>query len=166
MLEKKPIKSWGVKADYIVFSKLIERKTNSIYLIGIKFDKTIGPLFLIMPKMSGYVKTSKVKEGGKYKSNKLMSFRIDGEKLSKKYKVIQTNVKDLENIELNALRVYDDRYIKTKIRTYGDRVYTNFFSLNVPEDNIEWESFTAISIDSLLAYKSQYYLQVYLENCL
>ena len=62
MLEKKPIKSWDVKADYIVFSKLIERKTNSIYLIGIKFDKTIGPLFLIMPKMSGYVKTSKVKE--------------------------------------------------------------------------------------------------------
>ena len=36
----------------------------------------------------GYVKTSKVKEGGKHKSNKLMSFRIDDEKLSKKYKVI------------------------------------------------------------------------------
>ena len=48
---KKLIKSWDVKADDIVFSKLIERKTNSIYLIGIKFDKTIGQLFLIMPKM-------------------------------------------------------------------------------------------------------------------
>ena len=29
---------------------------------------------------------------------------------------------DLENIELNALPVYDDRYMKTKIRTYGDKV--------------------------------------------
>ena len=25
-------------------------------------------------------------------------------------------------IELNALAVYDDRYIKTKIRAYGDKV--------------------------------------------
>ena len=32
--------------------------------------------------------------------------------------------------------------------------------MNVPEDNIEYESFTVISIDSL-----KYYLQVYLDNC-
>ena len=31
--------------------------------------------------------------------------------------------------------------ISTKIRTYGDKVYTNFFRLNVPEDCIECESF-------------------------
>ena len=41
-----------------------------------------------------------------------------------------------------------DRYIKTKIRTYGDKVYTNFRGLNVPKDEIECESFTVISIDS------------------
>ena len=29
-------------------------------MIGIKFDKAIRPLVLIMPKMSGYVKTFKV----------------------------------------------------------------------------------------------------------
>ena len=27
---------------------------------------------------------------------------------------------------MNPLPVYDDRYIKTKIRTYGEKVYTNF----------------------------------------
>ena len=42
-------------------------------MIGIKFNKAIRPLVLIMPKMSGYVKTSKVKE----RDNKLMPFRID-----------------------------------------------------------------------------------------
>ena len=42
--------------------------------------------------------------------------------------------------------LYQSRYIKTKIRTYGDKVYTNFRGLNVPEDNIECESFTVISI--------------------
>ena len=38
-------------------------------------------------------------------------------------------------------------------------------SLNVPEDDIKCESFTVISIDSLLAYENKYYLQVYLNNC-
>ena len=43
--------------------------------------------------------------------------------------------KDLKSIELNASPVYDDRYIKTKIRTFDDKVYTNFRGLNVPEDD-------------------------------
>ena len=40
-----------------------------------------------------------------------------------------------------------------------------FCGLNVPEDDIECESFTVISINSLLVYENKYYLQVYLDNC-
>ena len=54
-------------------------------------------------------------------------------------------------------------YIKTKIKTFGDKVYTNFLGLKVLEDNIECESFNVISIDSLLVYHKKY-LQVYLDN--
>ena len=57
-------------------------------MIGIKFVKARKPLVLIMPKISGYVKTFKVKEGVKDKSIKLMTFCIDVEKLLGKYKVI------------------------------------------------------------------------------
>ena len=35
----------------------------------------------------------------------------------------------MQNIELNALPVYDDRYIKFKIRTYGGKDYTSFCGL-------------------------------------
>ena len=35
----------------------------------------------------------------------------------------------------------------------------------MPEDDIESESFTVISTDSLLVYKNKYYLQFYLDNC-
>ena len=94
-----------------------------------------------------------------------MSFHIHNKKLLEKDKAIWTKVEDLKSIELNALPVYDDSYIKTKIRTYGDKVYTNFHGLNVPEDDIEYESFTVISIDSLLVYENKYYLQVHLDNC-
>ena len=46
--------------------------------------------------MSGYVKTFKVKDGDKDKNNKLMSFRIDDEKLLEKYKAIWTKIQDLK----------------------------------------------------------------------
>ena len=94
-----------------------------------------------------------------------MSFRINDEKLLEKYKATWTKIDDLKNIKLNASPVYDDRYIKTKIRTFGDKVFTNFCALNVPDDDIECESFTVISIDSFLVCNKKYYFQVYLDNC-
>ena len=72
--------------------------------------------------MSRYVKTFKVKDGDKDKNNKLISFRIDDGKLIEKYKAIWTKIEDLKNIKLNALPVYDDRCMKIKTRTYGDKV--------------------------------------------
>ena len=61
-----------------------------------------------------------------------MSLRIDDDKVLEKYKTIWTKIEDLRNIKLIALLVYDDKFIKTKIRTYGEKVYTNFRGLNVP----------------------------------
>ena len=42
--------------------------------------------------MGGYVKTFKVKEGDKDKSNQLMPFRIDNEKLLEKYEAVSTKI--------------------------------------------------------------------------
>ena len=114
-----------------------------------------------MLKMSGYVKTFTVKEG----NNNLMPFRIDDEKLLEKYKAISTNIESLKDFKLNALPVYDDRYVKNLKWTFADNVYINFHGLNVPEYDVEFESFTVIFIDCLLVYDKKYYLQVYLDNC-
>ena len=40
-----------------------------------------------------------------------------------------------------------------------------FENLNVPESNVECESFTTISIDFLLVYENKYCMQAYLDNC-
>ena len=82
-----------------------------------------------------------------------------------RYKTTWTKTEDLNNIELNALPVYDDRYIKAKTRAFGSKVYTNFCGLNVPEDGAECEIFTTVSTDFLLVSENKYYLQVYLDNC-
>ena len=87
---KRPITIWDANNDNIFISKLVKIKTNPKDLIEIKFGKAIRPLVLIMPKMSRYVKTFNVKEGDKDKSNKLMSFCIDDERLLEKCKAIWT----------------------------------------------------------------------------
>ena len=73
------------------------------------FYKVLRPLVSTFPKMYRCVKTVKVKDGDKDKSNKLMSFYIYDEKISKdkkkKKKNIWTKIEDLKNIELNALPV-------------------------------------------------------------
>ena len=97
---------------------------------------------MILSKTSGYVKIFNVKNGDKDKSNKIMYFGIDDDEVLEKYITICTKIEDL----------------KAKIRTYGDKVYTNFRCLHVPEDGVKCESFTIISIDSLLVYENKYYL--------
>ena len=62
-----------------------------------------------------------------------MSFHIDDGKLLGKFKAIWTKIQGLRNIKLNTLSVYAGRYIDPKIKTYGDKVLTNFRGLNVPE---------------------------------
>ena len=69
MLQKKLYKCWDVDVVNIVIPNLVQTKTNSKYFIGY-LDKYIRPLFSIIPKMSGYVKTIKIED----KINKLMSF--------------------------------------------------------------------------------------------
>ena len=66
--------------------------------------------------------------------------------LMEKYNAILTKIEDLKKTELNAVPAYDGRYIKTKIITYSNKVYTNFRGLNVLEDDIECESFIVVEL--------------------
>ena len=96
----------------------------------------------------------------KYKNHKFMPFCINDDMLLVKYKTIWAKIEDLKNIKLNASSVYEDRYIKIKIKMYGDKFYTNFRGLNVPEDDPDFEYFTIASIIFLLFYENKHYLQV------
>ena len=86
MVQKNQTNIWGVDVDDIVISKLVEIKTKSNFLISY-LDKVIGSLVLVLPKWVDmlYVKTLKVKDGDEDENNKLISFLIDDEKLSKTY---------------------------------------------------------------------------------
>ena len=66
------------------------------YLLVIGYlDDVIRPLVLILPKMSGYIRTLRMKtDKGKINNDKLTSFHIDDDKLLEKYKTIWTKIED------------------------------------------------------------------------
>ena len=57
-----------------------------------------------------------------------MSFKVGDNKLLKKHNKIWEKISNLMNIEFDSEPVYgdNDKYIKTKIKKYEDRVNTNF----------------------------------------
>ena len=57
-----------------------------------------------------------------------MSFKTKDKLLLKKYSEIWKKVEKLLKIEFDSKAVYgdDDKYIKTKIKTYNDSMITNF----------------------------------------
>ena len=60
--------------------------------------------------------------------------------------------------------IYDDQYIKTKVKTFK-MVETLFDNDIIPEENIEYKCIPCISIDSVLKIDKKWNPQVYLEQC-
>ena len=78
-------------------------------------DDVIRPLCIKLSQMIGYVKH--------FDSNKTMSFEVSDNKLLKKYIKIWERVGNLIDKKFDSAPVYsdNDKYIKTKIKSYGDK---------------------------------------------
>ena len=75
-----------------------------------------------------------------FNSNKTMSFKVTDNKLLKKYTKIWERVNSLMNIEFDSETVYvkNDKYIKTKIKSYGDKINTNFQGKKIPKEDASY----------------------------
>ena len=75
-------------------------------------------------------------------------------------------------IDSNTKTTYghgDDKYIKTRIKTYKDSVTTNFYNKNgskkIPEEKVPHKCLPIIILDSIIYAYEKYYPQVFLEEC-
>ena len=98
-------------------------KNNSfIYFIGYNDNDVIRPLCLKLSKMTGYI--------NKFDENKItMSLMVKDKQLLKNYNKIWKKIERLMSINFNCKTTYgddDDKYIKTKTKTYADIIITNF----------------------------------------
>ena len=144
-----------------VNKKLVSKKEsygtkNSLKnFIGHNDGDVIRPLCILLPQMIGYVKH--------FDSYKAMSFKVSDNKLLKKYKKIWEKVSNVLNIEFDSEPVYGDvdKYIKTKIKMYGDRVNTNFQGQKVPKENASYKCISLIMLDSVIRVNRKYYPKHY-----
>ena len=157
---KKAFKIDDIDVNKILVSteELYDKKNSFKYLIGYNDKDFIRPLCIKLPKMIGYVKCSE--------SNKTMSFKINDNKLPKKYNQIWKKVKNLVNIKFDNEPVYgdNDKYIKTKIKIYDDNVNTNFQGKKVPKENASCKCLSLIMLDSIVKVKKKYYPQTFWKN--
>ena len=128
-------KSTKVDLDDLDVNKILVSKKESYgtknsrkYFIGYNDDDVIRPLCINLPQMIGYAKY--------FDANMKISFKVDDNKLLKKYNKIWKKISNLMNIKFDSEPVYgdDDKYIKTKIKMYGGIVNTNFQGKKVPKN--------------------------------
>ena len=79
--------------------------------------------------MSAYIKFFE-------KDGKNMSFVIKDDALLDKYSETRDNVKNKLNMKFRSMPVYDEKYIKAKVKEFNGVIKTNFLGDEVPKENI------------------------------
>ena len=94
-----------------------------------------------------------------------MSFLIKNNEVRKKYEEIWNVIKNKINIKFHSQPVYENKYLKTKVREFDGSIKTNFLGNNVPKENTYYTCIACITLDSVLKMNKKNYPQVYLEEC-
>ena len=129
------------------------------YFIPYEDHDYIGPLCIKLPQMIGYTKC--------FGNNKTMSIKVTVNDSLEKYTKIRRRVSNLISIEFESEVVYGDidKYIKTKIKMYENKVNRSFQGKEVLKKNALYDCLSLITLDSVINVSEKYYLKTLLEEC-
>ena len=96
---------------------------------------------------------------------KNMSFKIEDEDVYLKCNEIWNKIKSILNVKFHGQSNYDDKYIKTKVKTFNNSINTLFSGNEIPKGRIHYVCISAICVDSVLRRDKKNYPQVNLEQC-
>ena len=146
---KKLFSIYDIEVHKILISKKKSygKESSFKYFLGYDDGDVIRLLCIKLSQMVGYVKH--------FDNNKTMSFNVNDNKLLKKYSKIYEKVSISMNIEFDSKTVYgdNDKYIKAKIKTYGDKVNTNFQGKKIRKENASYKCLSLIMLDSVIKSK-------------
>ena len=78
-------------------------------------------------------------------------------------------IEKLIGLDFESKATYVDKYINTKIKTYKDRIITNFYNITgfkeMPEEKVPHKYLSIIVLDSVLYAYKNHYPQTFLEEC-
>ena len=141
----------------LVSNKIFCGEKNHKYFIGYLYDNhKVKPLHIMLPKTSAYVRTY---DG----QTKWMYFLIEDDDLLKKYTIWHKVSADIKK-EFDSEPAYNKNYLKTKIKSHGDKV-TDFYDKRIPNLDSNYTCLAVISLDSALKKDDNYYPHVFLKEC-
>ena len=156
---KQPIDLDLVNADQIVVPDKFKHSEDGFkYFIGFKEGKIVKLLCIVLHQMTWYIKY--FENGGKN-----MSFVIKDDMCLNKYNEIWDKIKETLSIKFHTTPVYDEKYIKAKVREFSRVIKAKFFSDEVPKENEHYTCIACITIDSVMRMGKKNYPQVYSEKC-
>ena len=99
-----------INVDQIVVSDKFKHSDDGFkYFIGYKEGEIVKALCMILPLMRGYIKYFE-------KEEKICLFLIKDDDVLDKYNEIWDKIKEKLNIKFHSMPVYDEIYIKAKVR--------------------------------------------------
>ena len=79
-----------------------------------------------------------------------MSFVIKDNDVLDKYNEIWVNIKGKLNIKFHSMPVYDEKYMKDKVREFNGVIKTNFLGDEIPKESMHYTYIASITIDSVM----------------
>ena len=130
------------------------------YFIGYQSDDMVRSLCIVLPQMNGYIKY--FENGGKN-----MSFKIEDESVYLKYNEIWNKCISVLNVKLHSQSIYDNKYIKTKVKAFNYTINTLFSEDEFPKEKMHYVCINAICVDSVLREdKKDWFKMMYDYGCL
>ena len=156
---KQPIYLSLVIVDRIVISDKFKHSDNAFkYFLGYQKSEIVKSLCIILPQMTGYIKYF---ENGE----KNVSFLIKGDPVLNKYNEIWDKIKEKLSTEFHSESVYDQTYIKAKVREFDGKIKTDFLGNGVPKENMYYTCIACVAIDSVMRIDQKNHPEIYLEEC-
>ena len=145
------IEDIDINKKFVSKKQSYSTKNAAKYFIGYIDNDEIKPICIRLPQMIGYVKY--------FDDNKVMSFKVTDKKLLNKYNKIWEKVEELLNVKFESKPIYgeDDKYIKAKIKSYQDKVNTNFQGKTTPKEKSSYKCLSIITLESIIKVYKKYH---------
>ena len=124
-----------------VSNKVFFAKKGLKYFIGYKDGKKVRSLRILLPKMNAYRRV--------FDETKYMSFLIRDVELFEKYNEIWEKVSNSSKKGFYTEPVYNEKYLKTKIKSYEWKTNPHFYNDKIPEEGSRCVCLSVILIDSV-----------------
>ena len=113
------------------------------YFISYQEDEIVKPLCIILPQTNGYIKY--FENGGKN-----LSFLIKNSEVWEKYEDIWNVIENKLNIKFHSQPIYENKYLKAKVREFSGNIKTSFLGNNLLKENTYYACIACITVDSIM----------------